>query len=189
MASLKRKSNAADLSGDKSSSKRRRNNAQSARSETSRKKSVGTPLKPDTDSSKSTRPVPISLLTNEQPAFPRGGASILTPIERKQIQAQATRDALKERANSDDLFGTIHRDLDDSGEDDSAEDATKRTKKKRKKVLKKRPTDGGVQEAKALRIEGLSYRVSMLLSIRSLCLTLPKAGCAWIPRPRPDHKY
>src|SRR5437763_978308 len=56
MASLKRKSNAADLSRDKSSSKRRRNNAQSARSETSRKKSVGTPLKPDTDSSKSTRP-------------------------------------------------------------------------------------------------------------------------------------
>src|SRR5438046_619580 len=116
MASLKRKSNAADLSRDKSSSKRRRNNAQSARSETSGKKSVGTPLKPDTDSRKSTKPGPISLLTIEQPAFPRGGASILTPIERKQIQAQATRDALKERASPDDLFVTTHRDLD---EDDS----------------------------------------------------------------------
>lgn len=169
MASLKRKSNAADLSKDKSSSKRLRKDTQSARPETSHHKSAGKPLKPNTNSSNPTRSAPISLLTNEQPAFPRGGASVLTPIERKQIQAQATRDVLKERASSGDLFNTTHHGLDGSDQEDSVEDATKWTKKRRKKASKKTPVDGGVREATALRIEGLSYKVSRLLFIYEFC--------------------
>jgi rRNA biogenesis protein RRP5 len=164
MASLKRKSSSADLSREKLLSKRRRQNAQSARSETSGHTGTITPLKSDTDSSKPARSVPISLLRNEQPAFPRGGAGVLTPVERKQIQAQATRDALNERAGSGDLFNTTYHGLDHSEEEGSAENSREWTKKKQKKASKKIPVDGRVQGATALRIEGLSYKVSMLLS-------------------------
>ncbi|KAK0736841.1 hypothetical protein B0T21DRAFT_286447 [Apiosordaria backusii] len=41
-----------------------------------------------------------SLLKEEEPLFPRGGASVLTPLEQKQIQIQAKNDVLFEEAAS-----------------------------------------------------------------------------------------
>ncbi|PHH60609.1 hypothetical protein CDD81_1399 [Ophiocordyceps australis] len=38
----------------------------------------------------------VSLLKNEEPIFPRGGGSVLTPLEQKQIQLDAKADALQE---------------------------------------------------------------------------------------------
>lgn len=39
----------------------------------------------------------VSLLREEEPLFPRGGASVLTPLEHKQIQIEAKNDALFEQ--------------------------------------------------------------------------------------------
>lgn len=41
-------------------------------------------------------PAVVSLLKDEEPMFPRGGASILTPLEQKQIQLEAKADALRD---------------------------------------------------------------------------------------------
>ncbi len=73
----------------------------------------------------------------EEPAFPRGGASILTPLEHKQIQIEATRDVLFEHANS--------------------------TEPKKRKIQpkgkgKKSTVNVGLEEEN-VRIEGLSYKV------------------------------
>src|SRR5271163_964569 len=55
----------------------------------------------ENDGKKSAAKVPqvpkISKLRDEEVAFPRGGASILTPLEHKQIQIEATRDVLFEQ--------------------------------------------------------------------------------------------
>jgi rRNA biogenesis protein RRP5 len=165
MASAKRKSNAAELSNTKSSIKRPRTEVQLAHSETSDQRGAGNKLKPGKASLISTGSVPTSLLTNEQPAFPRGGSSILTPIERKQIQAQATRDALQEHASSGDLFSTSHEALDKSDDNDGTQDASKRLKKKRKKHSNQKSSNDGMQDKLTPRIEGLSFKVSLLLLI------------------------
>lgn len=162
MASAKRKSNAAELSNTKSSIKRPRTEVQLAHSETSDQRGAGKKLKA---SLISTGSVPTSLLTNEQPAFPRGGSSILTPIERKQIQAQATRDALQEHASSGDLFSTSHEALDKSDDNDGTQDASKILKKKRKKHSNQKSSNDGMQDKLTPRIEGLSFKVSLLLLI------------------------
>ncbi|KAK0674322.1 hypothetical protein QBC41DRAFT_264755 [Cercophora samala] len=49
--------------------------------------------------SKSSAPA-TSLVKEEEPLFPRGGASVLTPLEQKQIQIQAKNDVLFEEAAS-----------------------------------------------------------------------------------------
>ena len=80
--------------------------------------------------SRTEKPVPVaSVLTQEERSFPRGGASVLTPLEHKQIQNEATRDVLFEQSNKKAAKG------DDSDDDVQMEDAgaTKPTKKKSKK--------------------------------------------------------
>ena len=42
----------------------------------------------------------VSLLREEEPLFPRGGASVLTPLEQKQIQIEAKNDALFEQESA-----------------------------------------------------------------------------------------
>jgi rRNA biogenesis protein RRP5 len=174
MASLKRKSHAADFPNVKASTKRQRTDTQPAHSATPDHKRTENQSKPGKDSSKSTRSASTSLLTNEQPAFPRGGASLLTPIEKKQIQAQASRDALKEHTSSGDLFSTSHEVLDNSDEENVAQDTLRGSKKRRKKASKQNPSDGGLQETTTLRIEGLSYKVSLLRLVCILYLTWQK---------------
>ena len=98
MATVKRKSNAVESSSTKALAKRQRTDATPANSDNLAEKNAGKSSKAGAGSSKPGNPIPTSLWKNEQPAFPRGGASLLTPIERKQIEAQAARDALKEHA-------------------------------------------------------------------------------------------
>ena len=191
MASVKRKSNAAELPSAKPSTKRQRTDAERGYSETSDQKGAGKISKLYKDSSKSTRSAPTSLLTNEQPAFPRGGSSLLTPIERKQIQAQATGDALKEHASSTDLFNTSDRVLDESDNEDITQDAPNGFKKRRKKTsTRQKPSEGGIKDSTAVRIEGLSYKVSKYYVLRwCLCLTSQKENSAWIRHSRSDHEH
>lgn len=47
------------------------------------------------------KPAPfVSQLKEEEPLFPRGGGSVLTPLEQKQISIQAKKDVLFEEARS-----------------------------------------------------------------------------------------
>lgn len=62
-------------------------------------KDVGNPpkSKPAKGDAKPAPAPTVSLLREEEPLFPRGGASVLTPLEHKQIQIEAKNDALFEQ--------------------------------------------------------------------------------------------
>ncbi|ODA82650.1 hypothetical protein RJ55_01158 [Drechmeria coniospora] len=82
----------------------------------------------------------VSLLKDDEPIFPRGGGSVLTPLEQKQIQLEAKADALRE---------------------DEFETATKTQKKKTRRVsLKKGESKAGrKQDAEdAIRVESLNFK-------------------------------
>ena len=99
-----------------------------------------------------------SILDDEERAFPRGGASVLTPLEHRQIQIQATRDVLfeeKGQKNAVEIYGgdksqnaksNKRRRIEDSGH------ARNRDLKKRKYEI---PNQG------RFRVPNLNYKVSM----------------------------
>lgn len=142
---------------------------------------------------KGSKPQAASVLTKEQPAFPRGGASLLTPIERKQIQAKASRDAAKEFKKSQDLFGNSGSKEEDTSEGDGdlgsdLEASKPAPKKPRKEKPRKKKSE---VDAPELRIGGLSYkrittgslvlgRVSGI-STRSLTVGLPNNLVGFVP--------
>ncbi|OKL57576.1 hypothetical protein UA08_07016 [Talaromyces atroroseus] len=103
-----------------------------------------------------------SILRDEEPSFPRGGGSVLTPLERKQIQIQATRDVLFEQKKSGkpaEGFGEEVSDADIDMEDADA-DADKKpvpTKKTRKSKSKK-AEDSERNTKEGVRVEGLSFK-------------------------------
>lgn len=99
----------------------------------------------------------LSVPKNEEPDFPRGGASVLTPLEHKQIQIQATRDVLFEQTTG--KKSTANEFEDEENEADQPDHADGAPlKAKRKKGSKKRKSVELTEEA-AVRIEGLSYKV------------------------------
>lgn len=89
---------------------------------------------------------------DEETAFPRGGASILTPLEHKQIHIDATRDVLFEQ--------TASRAKEEDGEAATAPGGKKRKPKSKGKKGEEVKGD----EDDQIRIEGLSYKVRDLLS-------------------------
>jgi rRNA biogenesis protein RRP5 len=93
----------------------------------------------------------ISKIREEEVAFPRGGASVLTPIEHKQIQIEATRDVLFEQK-----VGKSSK-LDADGQDEEASQPTKRTSKF--KLKSKKGTEATELQDETVKIEGLSYKV------------------------------
>lgn len=101
-----------------------------------------------------------AVIRDEEPSFPRGGGSVLTPLERKQIQIQATRDVLFEQKGSAKASGGF--DEDDSDVDIDLKDADKETvstKKPRKSKSKNREDRGTTKEG--VRIESLSFKVRL----------------------------
>lgn len=101
--------------------------------------STKTSAKPAGASENQPKPAVVSVLKDEEPMFPRGGGSILTPLEHKQIQLEAKADALRE-----DEFDT----------------GKKGTKKKPAKLASK----GGKKSEKVadedyVKIESLSFKV------------------------------
>lgn len=79
---------------------------------------------------------------DEEPIFPRGGGSVLTPLEHKQITIEAKRDALFEEESGNKLL-----------EKDGKES------KKRKRKSKDKDAAKPVRDENAVRIEGLNYKV------------------------------
>jgi rRNA biogenesis protein RRP5 len=96
------------------------------------------------------RPTKISKIREEDAPFPRGGASLLTPLEHKQIQIEATRDALFEQQGAKSKKSNAN---DDDGQ-------TERQQKKSKSKKKgKKGTEATEPEEETVKIEGLSYKV------------------------------
>jgi rRNA biogenesis protein RRP5 len=107
----------------------------------------------------------LSSLREEEISFPRGGASILTPLEHKQIQIDATRDALFETSVPKGIKAKRVTEDYDSG-DEMNENEPEVAGKKRKRTKKTKKTTGEVEKAEdAVRIEGLSYKVCIFATV------------------------
>ena len=102
---------------------------------------------------------PAPSIPKEEPAFPRGGASVLTPLEHKQIQIQAKQDVLFEQTTGQ---KAPKKDFEDDEEDEenlAPEKVNGNAKSKGKsKSRKKKAKATGLPQEKHVRIEGLSYK-------------------------------
>ncbi len=110
----------------------------------------------------------ISKIRDEDVAFPRGGASILTPLEHKQIQIEATRDVLFEQ-------GAKTSNTNEGGGDRGT------VQRKKQKAQSKGKGKKGIEttepEEDDIKIEGLSYKVSSRLHINFFdCLFVSAAS-------------
>ncbi|KAI0460340.1 hypothetical protein F5B21DRAFT_451192 [Xylaria acuta] len=83
----------------------------------------------------------VSGLKEEEPLFPRGGGSVLSPLEHRQISIQAKQDVLFEQA---------------SGQKDKKADQS--VKRKKSKTSKSKPSDASRSAEDTVRIESLNYQ-------------------------------
>jgi rRNA biogenesis protein RRP5 len=104
-----------------------------------------------------------SVFKEEEKAFPRGGASVLTPLEHKQIQIKANQDVLFEQSGLKRVGGD---DLSDIASEDDAENTPKASKKKKSKKNKKNHAE---EEEETVRVESLSFKVSSRSSRHLQC--------------------
>lgn len=146
MASLKRKEAPGGASAAKS------NKASSASRPSKRTKSEKPakeeqkPISKETKAPalKSTDVPVISRLKEEEPLFPRGGGSILSPLEHKQIQLQAKKDVLFEQ---------------ESGAAAKGEKPPKQKKSRKSTDKKGESQDKAAFDEDAVKIESLNYKV------------------------------
>ena len=98
----------------------------------------------------------VSLLQDTERSFPRGGASVLTPLEHKQIQLQATKDALFEES------GQKRPDGESDSENEGHHASTHARRSKRARGSKSNIDSMGVEESKRhrVRVDGLKSKVT-----------------------------
>lgn len=102
------------------------------------------------------RPAPkASLLQQEERAFPRGGGGVLTPLEHKQIQIQATKDVLFEESGQ--KKRTDEGILSDDDMID-AEDAPQKQKLSKGKKKKTQTAGSGEITEPFIRVDGLKFK-------------------------------
>lgn len=103
-------------------------------------------------------PTHSSSVLKDEENFPRGGASILTPLEHKQIRVQATEDALFEQTTG---IKSARNDFGDEENEDLPDETLQAPPKAgRKKLSKTYPGKTIVSPKESgIRIEGLSYKV------------------------------
>ncbi|KAJ5978090.1 hypothetical protein N7501_001432 [Penicillium viridicatum] len=157
MAPIKRKGNAPEENTARQPQKRAKVGAEEVKKD--HKKST------DTTASTAGKASELSVLRDDEPSFPRGGASVLTPLERKQIQIQANRDVLfeqKESGNKKPSQKTPSNEFAEESDNDvemEDEETTTTTKKSRKKKSKsKKSADKETDDKENVRIEGLSFK-------------------------------
>ena len=109
--------------------------------------------------SRPSKPTSKLIVPREEPAFQRGGASILTPLEKKQIQVQATRDALFEQNTGQKARNPEFEDNENEDDVDLDGERIPAKPKANTKAKRKRPKGTEKEETSGLRIEGLSYKV------------------------------
>lgn len=180
MGATKRK---ADQAGTPS---KKDKNASSDRHAKRRKSDVTAQTSPD--KSKPASAPPKSIFKDEETSFPRGGASVLTPLEHKQIQIKANQDVLfeqtgmKRSSGGDDGFS-------DMGSDDGEKPTAKASKKRPAKKGKKTHEDG--EKEQVIKVEGLSYKKLSIgtlvlgqiidISHQDLTLALPNNLVGYVP--------
>lgn len=98
---------------------------------------------------------PPSLLKDEERAFPRGGAGVLTPLEHKQIQIQATKDVLFEESGRKRAKG--ENDIGERDEDGVGDAGQVKAKKKRVKS-KSKHTESDSPVESSIRVRGLKFK-------------------------------
>jgi rRNA biogenesis protein RRP5 len=86
----------------------------------------------------------VTKLKEEEPLFPRGGGSVLTPLEQKQISIQAKKDVLFE-------------------EHSAAQKGEKASRKKRRKSRADETADKPTKDDDAVKIESLNFKVRQRL--------------------------
>ncbi|CEJ58262.1 Putative Function: RRP5 is required for formation of both 18S and 5. 8S rRNA in yeast [Penicillium brasilianum] len=184
MAPIKRKGNAPEETATRQPQKRAKVGAEDRKTDS----------KPKDTAPKASE---LSVLRDDEPSFPRGGGSVLTPLERKQIQIQANKDVLFEQKGAKKSvreFADDNDDDDDDDEDVEMEDADTgaTAKKSRKKKSKgKKSTDKESSEKEGVRIEGLSYKRivpgSMILgqvsniTAHDVAISLPNNLVGYVP--------
>lgn len=97
-------------------------------------------------------------LPHEEPSFPRGGASVLTPLEQKQIQIQAKNDVLFEQETGRKAPKNDFMDEEDEPENSGDNDMAMPKANKKSKPRSKPSTARPEAKEKGVRIEGLSYK-------------------------------
>ena len=160
MAPIKRKAN----STESTTSKRPEKRIQVGTSERMKESSQNgrSKSKPSTKSEPSASDV--SILRDEEPSFPRGGASVLTPLERKQVQNQATTDVLFEQKGpkrpADDVGVSDEDDNDDAVEAEQVDEPAAAPKKSHKKKRTSRRDSEPQNSGEAnVRTESLNFKV------------------------------
>lgn len=145
MSTLKRKG-APSGNASKKDSPSKKVKSEKPADKTPENKSSRTPDKKaskSTDKAASSAPS-IARIKQEEPLFPRGGGSVLTPLEHKQITIQAKQDALFEEESAK-----------------ATKKGDKDAKKKKRRSLGKdaKKSDKPAHDPDAVRIEGLNYKV------------------------------
>ncbi|RMJ27532.1 hypothetical protein PHISP_01589 [Aspergillus sp. HF37] len=160
MAPVKRKGNAAEEAAARQPPKRVRVGAEEHKSDQKKQKTKSTDDKPKPSPNEGHEASELTVLRDDEASFPRGGASVLTPLERKQIHVQAAKDVLFEQKGS-------KKPSDDVGDDDeeedvkmdNADDTAAAVKMPRKRKTKgKKNAEHPASEPQGVRIEGLSFK-------------------------------
>ncbi|KAH2469707.1 hypothetical protein KXW63_006463 [Aspergillus fumigatus] len=102
----------------------------------------------------------LTVLRDDEPSFPRGGGSVLTPLEKKQIHIQATKDVLFEQKGSkksSDNFA-VGDDDEDIEMDDAEDNATSTKLSRKRKAKSKKRAKEEANEKQGVRIEGLNFK-------------------------------
>ncbi|KAJ5558964.1 hypothetical protein N7461_002936 [Penicillium sp. DV-2018c] len=189
MAPIKRKGNAPEENNTRQPQKRAKVGAEEGKKDHK---------KPEDGTSTAAKASELSVLRDDEPSFPRGGASVLTPLERKQIQIQANRDVLFEQKAVGDRKPSQKKpaeDFDEGSDSDvemEDEETTTTTKKSRKKKSKSKKTaQKGTDDKQNVRIEGLSFKrlvpgamvLGQVSSINAhdIALSLPNNLTGYVP--------
>lgn len=112
---------------------------------------AGKPAKAQEDTAGERKPVAKTVLSQEERSFPRGGASVLTPIEQKQIEARAERDVLFEQQ-------TGQKPARREGDDDFFSEEEEAAAPKPSKSKKGKKGSGLKIAGSGIKIQSLSYK-------------------------------
>ncbi|KAL4768255.1 hypothetical protein BDW60DRAFT_132153 [Aspergillus nidulans var. acristatus] len=150
MAPIKRKGNTAEESSARNPQKRVRVGAEEHKTDGKSSTAGSAPKASE-----------LTVLRDDEPSFPRGGGSVLTPLERKQIHIKATKDVLFEQNSgtkkpSKDEDEAFQEDTDMEDADEDASTPAKKSQKRKGKGKKDAKQDK--REKKGVRIEGLSFK-------------------------------
>jgi rRNA biogenesis protein RRP5 len=153
MAPIKRKGNAAEEAVTRQPQKRVRVGGAEQGKDQKKQRT--------TESTSDLKPTELTVLRDDEPSFPRGGGSVLTPLEKKQIHIQATKDVLFEQKGSkksSDNFA-VGDDDEDIEMNDAEDNATSAKQSRKRKTKSKKRAEQEANEKQGVRIEVLNFKV------------------------------